>query len=72
MDGSIDDQISVDLNLWGKSKGLPGPYPLICHLMDSGAAATVLWRDYVPESLRSAVARGMETDISTVGRLIAF
>ncbi len=72
MDGSTGNQTPVDLNLWGKSKGLPEPYPLMCHLVDSGAAATVLWRDYVPESLRLAVARGMGTDISTAGRLIAF
>jgi hypothetical protein len=33
----------VDLRLWGKSRGLPGRYPLVCHLLDSGAAARCLW-----------------------------
>lgn len=33
----------IDERLWGKRDGLPGPYPVICHLIDTAAIAGVLW-----------------------------
>ncbi|WP_373289902.1 HD domain-containing protein [Saccharopolyspora thermophila] len=35
----------VDLRLWGKERGLGGAcYPVVCHGLDTAAAARVLWR----------------------------
>jgi|GEM_PF-849251 len=34
---------SVDARLWGKRDGLPGPYPVVCHLIDTAAIAGALW-----------------------------
>lgn len=33
----------VDARLWGKRDGLPGPYPVVCHLIDTAALAGALW-----------------------------
>ncbi|WP_433464004.1 CRISPR-associated helicase Cas3' [Spirillospora sp. CA-128828] len=44
---SSDDQgewlPGVDARLWGKHQGLPAPYPVICHLIDTAAIAGALW-----------------------------
>ncbi|SNS72279.1 CRISPR-associated helicase/endonuclease Cas3 [Actinomadura mexicana] len=45
---SPDDQEAaywprVDARLWGKHQGLPTPYPVICHLIDTAAIAGALW-----------------------------
>ncbi|MFJ4652114.1 CRISPR-associated helicase Cas3' [Nocardia sp. NPDC088792] len=37
---------------WGKWWGLPEPYALKWHLMDTAAAAYVLWEMHLPEGLR--------------------
>ncbi|SDH09631.1 CRISPR-associated endonuclease/helicase Cas3 [Sinosporangium album] len=34
---------SVDARLWGKRDKLPGPYPVVCHLIDTAAIAGALW-----------------------------
>lgn len=45
--------------LWGKSRGLDMPYPLIAHLLDAAAAAQVVAKGFVPVSLAERVARWM-------------
>jgi CRISPR-associated endonuclease/helicase Cas3 len=35
----------LDCRLWGKEKGLPRPYPVVCHMMDAAAVFSVLWDD---------------------------
>ncbi|WP_261569909.1 CRISPR-associated helicase Cas3' [Frankia gtarii] len=62
----------VDLRLWGKRKGLPGPYPLVFHLLDTGAAVEVLWRDYLARSIRRTIAVGLGVPVEEAGRLLAF
>ena len=37
----------VDRRLWGKHRGLPAPYPVICHLIDTAALAGALWDEWV-------------------------
>ncbi len=61
----------VDLRLWGKSRGLPQRYPLVCHLLDAGAAAQRLWDDYVPTGLRKFIADGFGGGVEHAGALIA-
>ncbi|MEV4251604.1 CRISPR-associated helicase Cas3' [Spirillospora sp. NPDC049652] len=38
----------VDGRLWGKRAGLPGPYPVVCHLIDTAAIAGALWDAWLP------------------------
>lgn len=48
---------TVDLRLLGKERGLGGArYPLICHGLDTAAAAILLWRDFVSPGLRARLA----------------
>ena len=62
----------VDLRLWGKARGLPPGrrYPLVCHLLDAGAAARCLWDSYVPAGLREFIADGFGVTVERAGALI--
>ena len=46
-------------HLWGKSRGLDIPYPLVAHLLDTAAAARVIAVAFVPATLRETVSRWM-------------
>ncbi|MFJ2191883.1 CRISPR-associated helicase Cas3' [Kitasatospora sp. NPDC087861] len=48
-----------DSRLWGKSAGLPGPYPVICHLLDTAAVAGSLWDAVLSERVRERIAGAM-------------
>jgi CRISPR-associated endonuclease/helicase Cas3 len=63
----------VDIRLWGKSRGLPQgrQYPLVCHLLDTGAAARCLWDTHVPDGLRKYIADGFGVTVEHAGALIA-
>lgn len=50
---------SPDRRLWGKSAGLPGPYPVICHLLDTAAVAGALWDTVLSERVRRRLAVAM-------------
>lgn len=52
------------LALWGKSHGLEKPYPLICHLLDSAAAAQAITAQMLPRSLTEAVAGHMGVSVA--------
>ncbi|MGK5551228.1 CRISPR-associated helicase Cas3' [Actinomadura kijaniata] len=63
---------TVDLRIWGKSRGLPAPYPLICHLLDAGAAAGALWDRYLSPAARRFLAAGLRTSESKARQLLIF
>ena len=42
--------------LWGKSKGLSSPYPLLAHLLDTAAASEALLGEALPRDLSAAAA----------------
>lgn len=69
-DGEIGDD--VDLRLWGKSRGLGAGerYPLVCHLLDAGAAARYLWEHYVPAGVNQFIADGFGVTVDRAGHLI--
>lgn len=61
-------------DLWGKSSGADKPYPLICHLLDTAAAAQIITEQVLPPSMVEAVARHMGTsaaDWVQVSRVLA-
>lgn len=63
----------IDLRFWAKQRGLRGKtYPLVCHCLDTAAAALVLWHEYLSPGLRGTIASAMETDEEHAGRCIAF
>ena len=47
--------------LWGKSRGLDSPYPLVAHLLDAAAAAQAIVSDSVPATLADTAARWMDS-----------
>ncbi|MCC6227318.1 MAG: CRISPR-associated helicase Cas3' [Microthrixaceae bacterium] len=60
---------SVDFAIWGKSRGLPRPYPLLAHLADTAAVAMALVEDHLPAGLRRRLV-GEGADV--VVRRVAF
>ena len=49
-------------------------HPLICHLLDVAAAALELWENVLPATIKKRLANGfgLENDLETAGRFIAF
>ncbi|MFE3799236.1 CRISPR-associated helicase Cas3' [Nocardia tengchongensis] len=66
------DFIEIDLRLWGKSKGLPIPYPLVCHLLDTASAVGVLWDAMISGSLRQFLAAQFGCAEDDARRLLMF
>lgn len=62
----------VDLELWGKSRGLTARYPLVCHLLDAAAAVEALWDAYLSPGLRAAMAAELNVDEDQARSLLAY
>ncbi len=64
-----------DLGLWGKLDGSPGRYPLLCHLLDTSAAALEIWDQWLRPGLRAlitaAVAPGDEAATRAIFATVA-
>jgi CRISPR-associated endonuclease/helicase Cas3 len=71
--GSQPTEEEIDLRLWGKARGLPPgrQYPLVCHLLDAGAAAQCLWDSYVSPGVREFIADGFGVTVDHAGALVA-
>ena len=54
-----EQDCDVDLRLWGKSKHLVRPYPVVWHLVDTSAVAAVLWDDYLSGCQRRLIMEGL-------------
>ncbi|WP_051407284.1 CRISPR-associated endonuclease Cas3'' [Nocardia sp. CNY236] len=65
-------ELEVDLGLWGKSRGLTAPYPVVCHLLDAGAAAGAVWDLYLSAGFRRFLAQGMGTDETHARQMVVF
>ncbi|RKS68100.1 CRISPR-associated Cas3 family helicase [Actinomadura pelletieri DSM 43383] len=72
MTGNPLEVPGVDLALWGKRRGLPGPYPVVCHLLDAAAAMGVLWDLYVSPAGRRHIAAGLGVDDERARRVLMF
>ncbi|MFE4055247.1 CRISPR-associated endonuclease Cas3'' [Streptomyces sp. NPDC059096] len=62
----------LDVRLWGKEKGLPSPYPVVCHLLDTAAVFGVLWRDLLGEGMRERVAHALGLTLDESGVVLSF
>ena len=45
--------------LWGKSRGMEAPYPLVAHLLDTAAAAEAVVEMVIPRNLADVLAESM-------------
>ncbi|MEU2032833.1 CRISPR-associated helicase Cas3' [Nocardia amamiensis] len=68
----MTDGVEVDLCLWGKSRGLDAAYPLICHSLDAGAAAGVLWDLYLSAGIRRFLAWQLGVEERHARMLVVF
>lgn len=61
-----------DESLWGKSRGLDWPYPLVRHLLDAAALALSLWDDFLSDGQRRhiAAAFGVSEDLGRARSLV--
>lgn len=65
-------QYHLDAHMWGKSKGLPVPYPLICHLSDVAAVAGALWDSVLGEQVQARIAGQIGLGVSDCRSLVIF
>ncbi|QKV90421.1 CRISPR-associated endonuclease Cas3'' [Streptomyces sp. NA02950] len=56
--------------MWGKARGLPWPYPLVCHLLDTAAMAGRLWDVMLGHRSRRRIAECLELDEGASRRLV--
>ncbi|WP_066890219.1 CRISPR-associated helicase/endonuclease Cas3 [Carbonactinospora thermoautotrophica] len=64
--------LGVDGLLWGKSRGLPRPYPLVCHLADVAAVVLALWDLVLSPGQRRRITHGLGlADEEQAARLVA-
>ncbi|GAA3196733.1 MULTISPECIES: CRISPR-associated endonuclease Cas3'' [Streptomyces] len=61
----------LDTRLWGKERGLQRPYPVVCHLVDTGAYFTELWASAVGPRMRARVALALGLSETDAGRELA-
>ncbi|MFF4817148.1 CRISPR-associated helicase Cas3' [Kitasatospora sp. NPDC001309] len=59
-----------DPRVAGKRRGLPDPYPLVCHLADTAVIAGGLWDSYLTASQRRLIAGGWGVDPARARRLV--
>lgn len=61
-----------DPRIGGKRRGLDGPYPLVCHLLDTAMIAGALWDVYLSTGQRRTIADGWGVQEPHARQLVAF
>ncbi|MFF2012112.1 CRISPR-associated helicase Cas3' [Streptomyces sp. NPDC058195] len=62
----------LDTRLWGKEHGLSLPYPVMCHLLDTGAVFQALWDVVLSDKTRVAVADALGLNVVEARTLVSF
>ncbi|MET9294396.1 CRISPR-associated helicase Cas3' [Streptomyces sp. NPDC003077] len=62
----------VDTCMWGKQKGLPRPYPVVCHLLDTAAVFLALWDVVVGARMRERIAGALGLSAEETRAVLAF
>ncbi|TQN32696.1 CRISPR-associated Cas3 family helicase [Haloactinospora alba] len=69
----MNDEEQIDLRIGAKERGLGGAvYPAICHGLDAAAVCLALWKHHVAPGLREHLARRLEVDTDTAGRIVSY
>ncbi|WP_371789012.1 CRISPR-associated endonuclease Cas3'' [Streptomyces albidoflavus] len=69
---SNGERLALDVRFWGKEHGLPGLYPLICHLLDSAAVFLVLWDEVLSEGMRRRIAAELGLSVAEARLVTGF
>ncbi|MER5784891.1 CRISPR-associated endonuclease Cas3'' [Streptomyces mobaraensis] len=67
-----DETRLLDTRLWGKQQGLTLPYPVVCHLADTGAHFAELWESAVGPRMRARIAQALGLSEADAARELAF
>ncbi|MER5556713.1 CRISPR-associated helicase Cas3' [Streptomyces sp. NPDC002793] len=71
--GAGASQVCVlDVRLWGKEAGLSRPYPVICHLLDTGAVFQELWDVVLSDATRVAVGGALGLSVVEARTVVSF
>ncbi|GLZ78354.1 CRISPR-associated helicase/endonuclease Cas3 [Actinorhabdospora filicis] len=62
----------IDMWLWGKSRDLESTYPLVCHCLDTGAFAEVLWDRLLSPGVRGWLCGQLKVDEAVGRSYVAF
>ncbi|ARF58338.1 CRISPR-associated helicase/endonuclease Cas3 [Streptomyces gilvosporeus] len=63
---------SLDARFWGKERGLPHPYPVVCHLLDTAAAFNVLWDDLLGHHTRERISKALGLTADEARAVVSF
>lgn len=64
------DCVRADPALWGKMDGPEGRYPLLCHMLDTSAAALVLWDLWLRPGLRQMITAALAPGDEPIARAL--
>jgi CRISPR-associated endonuclease/helicase Cas3 len=62
----------LDCRLWGKQKGLPRPYPVVCHLLDTAAVFGVLWDELLGSRMRERIGAALGLGVGDCRAVVSF
>ncbi|MEU8625636.1 CRISPR-associated helicase Cas3' [Streptomyces sp. NPDC048669] len=62
----------LDVRLWGKESGLSRPYPVVCHLLDTGAVFQELWDVVLSGETRTAIADALGLSVAEARTVVSF
>ncbi|WP_129838133.1 CRISPR-associated helicase Cas3' [Streptomyces sp. RFCAC02] len=62
----------IDCCLWGKDSGLPAPYSVVCHLIDTAAVAGALWDVWFDEAVRGRLAAEIRLSVAEMRAAVCF
>ncbi|MER5631819.1 CRISPR-associated helicase Cas3' [Streptomyces nitrosporeus] len=62
----------LDVRLWGKESGLSRPYPLVCHLLDTGAVFQELWDVVLRGKTKAAIADALGLSPAETRTVVSF
>ncbi|MFJ4126027.1 CRISPR-associated endonuclease Cas3'' [[Kitasatospora] papulosa] len=71
-DGGASGHCVLDVRLWGKQSGLSRPYPVMCHLLDTGAVFQALWDVVLGDELKAAVAEALGLGVVDARSVVSF
>ncbi|WP_369359756.1 CRISPR-associated helicase Cas3' [Streptomyces sp. cg2] len=63
---------SLDTRFWGKERGLPHPYPVVCHLLDTAAVFDVLWDVLLGNHMRERIAQALGLATAEARAVVSF
>jgi CRISPR-associated endonuclease/helicase Cas3 len=58
--------------MWGKEHGLSRPYPVMCHLLDTGAVFQELWDVVLSDKTQAAIADAVGLNVVEARTLVSF